>query len=97
VFYFQSGSDVQPPVQDLEVRDDAEEQSEFCGGAAHDAARSAVLPMGRFLRMTKINELPQLINILKGDMSSWARARGGQDIRSLSRRVKRAIYNVRRG
>ena len=28
-----------------------------------------VLPVGRFLRKTKINELPQLINILKGDMS----------------------------
>lgn len=28
-----------------------------------------VTPMGRFLRMSKINELPQLINILKGDMS----------------------------
>lgn len=28
-----------------------------------------VLPVGRFLRKTKINELPQLINILQGDMS----------------------------
>ena len=28
-----------------------------------------VLPVGHFLRKTKINELPQLINILKGDMS----------------------------
>jgi lipopolysaccharide/colanic/teichoic acid biosynthesis glycosyltransferase len=28
-----------------------------------------VLPVGRFLRKTKINEMPQLINIFKGDMS----------------------------
>ena len=30
---------------------------------------SRVLPVGKVLRKTKVNELPQLLNILKGDMS----------------------------
>ena len=34
-----------------------------------------VLPIGRFLRKTKINELPQLLNIFFGDMLLVSRAK----------------------
>lgn len=39
------------------------------GGDVTLAGDPRVLPVGRFLRKAKLNELPQLINILKGDMS----------------------------
>jgi lipopolysaccharide/colanic/teichoic acid biosynthesis glycosyltransferase len=39
------------------------------GGYITTLNDSRITPMGGFLRKSKINELPQLINILKGDMS----------------------------
>lgn len=68
-------------------------------GGLHTTRRDPrVLPMGHFLRMTKINELPQLMNILLGDMSIVGpRPLVDKTFDPYPEHVKRVIYNVRPG
>jgi len=57
-----------------------------------------VLPVGKFLRKTKINELPQLINVLLGHMSIIGpRPLTTETFESYPDYIKQIIFNVRPG
>jgi lipopolysaccharide/colanic/teichoic acid biosynthesis glycosyltransferase len=57
-----------------------------------------ILPMGGFLRKTKINELPQLFNILLGTMSIVGpRPLVNKTFEPYSDMVKKNIYNIKPG
>lgn len=57
-----------------------------------------VTTVGKFLRMTKINELPQVINVLLGDMSLVGpRPQVKTDYLAYSPYIQSIIYNVKPG
>ena len=57
-----------------------------------------VLPFGSFLRKTKINELPQILNIIIGDLSIVGpRPQMQVDFEKYSVEVQKKIYDVRPG
>lgn len=68
------------------------------GGVITTKKDPRITPMGGFLRKSKINELPQLINILLGDMTIV----GPRPVMPISfdqypEDVKKVIYNVKPG
>lgn len=57
-----------------------------------------VTPIGKFLRKTKINELPQIINILKGDISLVGpRPLVTKTFSAYTEEIQSSIYNVKPG
>ena len=57
-----------------------------------------VLPMGNFLRKTKINELPQIMNVLKGDLSIVGpRPLVDRTFSAYSKEIQEKVYNVKPG
>lgn len=68
-------------------------------GGIHTTRRDPrLMPLGGFLRKTKINEIPQLVNIFKGDMSIVGpRPLVGKTFDPYPEHVKTKIYNVRPG
>ena len=67
------------------------------GASVSPAGDPRVTPLGRLLRRTKLNEVPQLLNVLKGDMTLVGPRPEAPDLAALYPSYAKEIFTVKPG
>lgn len=99
IWYFQKRMGLHNTIFDIyKFATMLKDSPNMAGGYITTKKDARITPMGGFLRKTKINELPQLLNIIFGDMSVVGpRPVMPESFEAYPDDVKKVIYNVKPG
>jgi lipopolysaccharide/colanic/teichoic acid biosynthesis glycosyltransferase len=99
IFYFQERVGYKNKIFDIwKFATMLKDSPNMAGGIMTLKKDPRITPMGGFLRKTKINELPQLFNVLRGDMSFVGpRPVMQKSFDAYPKDVQKVIYNVTPG